>query len=157
MSYQKSFLKFKLLLLIIISGTVYSCTDDENQVSELNENRRLWESNQIVSYSINEETSCFCGGVLDWELTVEDSIKTEVDFDELQLSVDETYDTILERARTINEIFDFLKNLENQNIESIVVEYHTTYGFPTLISIDYNRNVSDDEVVYSYTNFTLLN
>lgn len=156
MSYKKPFLIIKLLSLILIVSAFYSCDDHQNQITELSKNRQLWESKQISSYIINESLSCYCGGVLDWELRVEDEIKIAVNFDESQLPSSETYETILERARTINNIFDFIESLENQDTESLEVQYNSTYGFPISISVDYNRQVADDEFYYSFTNFNLL-
>ena len=45
---------------------------------------------------------------------------------------------------TVNELFSKVNSLID-NSESLTVEYHPTYGFPTLISADIDKQMIDDE------------
>jgi uncharacterized protein YxeA len=148
----------KILISLFFIFIFISCSsDDDGSEKELNVNRQLWQSSQIKSYSMNERLSCFCGGLLEWDVYVKDGVKEKVVFDASQLLPNQTYDDVLNSAKIVEGIFDFIEDLTNQKVASLVVEYNVEYGFPTLISIDYDANTIDDEIVYSYTDFEIIN
>jgi hypothetical protein len=150
----------RFFLLIVLISLLVSCNNDNDQnnqdkdFSSIENPRDRWEAYGITDYMINERISCFCGGVLQWDLVVKNNIKSEVIFD--QTISNQTESEILERARTINDVFDFIETIDINNVASFVVEYNPTYGFPTLVSIDYDLNISDDEIVYIYSEFNPL-
>ncbi len=148
----------KILAPLFFIFVFISCSsDDDGLGSELNSNRVLWQSSQIKNYSMNERLSCFCGGLLEWDVYIKDGIKEKVEFDESQLPQGQTYDDIFINAKKVEEAFDFIEDLINHNVASLVVEYNNEYGFPSLISIDYARNTADDEIAYLYTDFEIIN
>jgi len=106
---------------------------------------------------MNERISCFCAGLLEWDVFVENGEKVSVEFDETNLPPDQTSQDVLDNARTIEDAFALIEGLTTQNVASLVVEYNETYGFPTLISVDFDLNIADDEIVYIYSNFIITN
>ena len=147
----------KFFLLVALISLLASCNyNDENDkdFSSIENPRERWEAYGITDYVINERISCFCGGVLQWDLVVKNNIKSEVFFD--QTISNQTEMEIVENARTINDVFDFIESIEINSVAGFVVEYDTKYGFPTLVSIDYDLNIADDEIAYIYSEFNPL-
>lgn len=68
-----------------------------------------------------------------------------------------TGDDVFNTSKTIAEAFVFIKDLINQNVASLEVENHDAHGFPALISMDYNIDFIDDEILYRNTNFETEN
>jgi len=140
---------FSILLFI-------SCSSEDNSLMiDLNANRQLWQSSQIESYKWVESISCEWGGPLLRDIFVVNNKKDRVDFDESLLFEGLTDEDIFNAARTIDEAFDFIESLLSQNVASLNVEYDEIYGFPTIISVDYDIDFVDDEVLYRYTNFEI--
>lgn len=147
-----------LISLLFICFFISCSSDDEfsGEKRELSQARQKWNSAQIQNYNMNERISCFCGGLLEWDVFVKNGIKDKVEYDESQ-AYGQTYDDIFDQARTIDDVFDFLESLLNRELASLTVEYNETYGFPNLISIDYAENIADDEIAYLYTDFEIEN
>lgn len=150
-------IKLSLILLILSLSISCSLDDNDEKFENLSLAREKWSSKAIKDYSINEHLGCFCGGFLEWEVIVEDNIKKEVIFDETKLSGGQTYASILERAKTVEDLFSFIENFDVNDIAIFDVEYDQTYGYPKSIYIDYDSATIDDEIGYTYNNFTPLN
>lgn len=68
-----------MLFLLIVLPFFISCTKDSEDTEsnvEFERNKRKWENLEITDYSIQEIYSCFCGGLIEWEIIVENGIKT---------------------------------------------------------------------------------
>ena len=152
---MKKILIFKFALLVLISCS--SVDDIAEKQRELNQARQLWQSQQVENYKWNERLSCFCAGVLEWDLFVKDNLKEKVEFDEINLHQGQTYDNILEKAKTVEEAFDFIETLLSKEIASLIIEYDDQYGFPTEVNIDFDFQIADDETVYLYKGFEIIN
>ena len=152
---MKKILIFKFALLVLISCS--SVDDIAEKQRELNQARQLWQSQQVENYKWNERLSCFCAGVLEWDLFVKDNLKEKVEFDEINLHQGQTYDDILEKAKTVEEAFDFIETLLSKEIASLIIEYDDQYGFPTEVNIDFDFQIADDETVYLYKGFEIIN
>lgn len=142
----------RFIVIIILISFVFSCNkNDDTDISLFKNSREKWEAYKISDYVINERISCFCGGVLQWDLEVKNNTKSEVTFD--QSNSNETAMEVLEKARTIEDVFDFIESIDVNSVASLIVEYDDKYGFPTLVSIDYDVNIADDEIAYIYSEF----
>ncbi|MEZ4841510.1 MAG: DUF6174 domain-containing protein [Flavobacteriaceae bacterium] len=146
---------FKKIVLLSFSIILFSCVSEDLSEFEIAKNK--WESANINSYKIKERISCFCVGILQWELEVVNGEKIKVTYDEPEYSVGETYEDVLAKAKTIDDIFDFIESIDKSNVAFFNVEYDEEYGFPASISIDYNKNTIDDEIFYRFYDFTLTN
>lgn len=152
---MKKFLILFSLSLMIISAC---SSEDDPLFVEYSKNRELWQSQQIHSYQYYERLGCFCGGILDKSVVVKNNIKDTVFFEipswyPPESSISDYYDDVYERAKTIEDAFDFVAELLNQDVDYLGVEYHETYGFPTVISVNYVESYSDDEIYYNFSNF----
>ena len=149
----------RILIPILFICFFNSCSSDvelSGEKKEFSQARQKWNSAQIKNYNMHERMSCFCGGLLEWDVFVKNGIKDKVEYDESQ-AFGQTYDDIFNQARTIEDVFDFLESLLNRDLASLIVEYDDVYGFPKLISIDYIENIADDEIAYLYTDFEIEN
>ena len=150
-------MSYKILIPLIFISLFISCNSDDTLTEEkieFNKARQKWNNTQPENYNMHERVSCFCGGLLEWDVFVKNGIKDKVEYDDSQ-TYGQSYEDIFENARTIEDVFDFLESLLNEELASLYVEYDETYGFPKLISIDYAENVADDEIAYLYTNFEI--
>ena len=151
-------LRISVLLLIVLIFS--SCSSDTNIRSEkfnLNLAREKWENANITNYSIKEQKNCFCGGLLEWEVYVENNVKVKVSYDESKLPPGQTYDDIFENARTIEDAFDFIESLFKKDLASLSITYDNIYGYPHHISIDYVEGAVDDEIGYVYSELEIHN
>ena len=151
---------YRFIIAVLLLSVFSSCHSDDNVTEkqrELGLARQLWQSQQIENYVWNERLSCFCGGVLEWDLFVKDKLKEKVEFDETNLPQGQTYDDILEEAKTVEDAFEFIETLLSKDIASLIIEYDDQYGFPTEINIDYDFQIADDEIAYLYTDFEIIN
>ena len=149
----------RVFTLFIIVFTFISCSSDDEfsgEKRELSQAIQKWNSAQILNYTMNERISCFCGGLLDWNVFVENGIKDKVVYDESQ-AYGQTYEDVFDNAKTIEDAFNFIESLLVKDLASLIIEYDDVYGFPKLISIDYVENIADDEIAYLYTNFKITN
>jgi hypothetical protein len=157
--FKPKMMSYKILIPLLFINFFISCTSDDTiseEKIELSQARQKWNSAQIKNYEMHERLSCFCGGLLEWDVFVKNGIKDKVEYDESQ-AFGQTYDDIFDQARTIEDVFDFLEGLLDRELASLIVEYDDVYGFPKLISIDYVENIADDEIAYFYTEFEIEN
>jgi hypothetical protein len=63
--------------------------------------------------------------------------------------------TFAELFPTIDELFDIIEDARRRDAASLAVDYDPTYGFPTRVSIDYHREMADDEIVYRASDFVI--
>ena len=50
-------------------------------------------------------------------------------------------------TRTVPDLFAVVSDAIASRAYTLVVEYHATLGYPALISVDYDREIADDEFV----------
>ena len=152
---MKRFLYFLALALVFSS-----CNSDDSVLDELTKNRQLWQSHQIEDYSWNERISCFCAGPLERDIFVVNLIKEKVDFDETGYDpeyLEELREFVFNSAKTIDDAFDLVEVLLSREVAQLEIQYDEVYGFPTLISVDYEEQIADDEIAYIYTDFRITN
>lgn len=153
-------MSYRIFISILVSCFFISCSSDDEfsgEKRDLSQARQLWDNAQIENYKWTEILSCECGGPLLRDIFVVNNIKNRVDFDESLLFEGYTSEDVFNASKTVEESFDFIVNLINQNVASLEVEYDAIYGFPTIISIDYDVDFVDDEILYRYINFEIEN
>lgn len=150
----------KIFLSLFLPLIILSCTGDDdlnlasNNIEELKNARELWQSKQIVNYSIKEKEVCFCAGILEWQLFVKNKEKNEVVFvNTTNEPTDEVYSNVFDRAKTVEDAFDLIERILSREVASFEVQYDAEYGFPTLISVDYDENIIDEERTYYFSEF----
>jgi hypothetical protein len=134
----------KLKLGLVILLTCIGCNSDTNdQQKMLDDNQAKWESLNITDYTFTQRRSCFCVPevVQPTVLLIKDN-QTVLSYTEQDAEiVDKQYRSSF---LTVNELFSKVNSLID-NSESLTVEYHSKYGYPTLISVDIDKQIADDE------------
>jgi len=134
----------KLTLGSVILLTCIGCNSDINEQQKmLDDNQAKWESLNITDYTFTQRRSCFCVPevVQPTVLLIKDN-QTVLSYTEQdEVIVDEQFRSSF---LTVNELFSKVNSLID-NSESLTVEYHPTFGYPTLISADIDKQIADDE------------
>ena len=136
---------FPILFLIIGCDNVPESGDITWQ-----SNYNKWLSRNMVNYEFNFHASCFCIEELVREVKIiisKDTIKSVL-FTENNLPPQELDN---EQWHTINSLFD-LSKVALEEAELYEFKYDNTYGNPREISIDWNIQTADDEVVFVIAN-----
>ena len=55
--------------------------------------------------------------------------------------------------KTIDELFDVIKDARTRSAYKLEVEYDDSKGFPVSIDIDYIKDAVDDEIFYSISEY----
>jgi len=131
-----------------------SCDSDDEGMTEFKMAKAKWEKLQFDDYVIQENLSCFCGGLLEWSTRVINSVKDSVYYNESNLPNGQTYQMVFDGARTIDEAFDYIENFDAKSVAAFEVTYDEQFGFPKSIFIDHVKDAVDDEIAYLYSNFT---
>jgi len=134
----------KLTLGSVILLTCIGCNSDTNEQQQiLDQNQAKWESLNITDYTLTQRRSCFCVPevVQPTVLLIKDN-QTVLSYTEQdEVIVDKQFRSSF---LTVNELFSKVNALID-NSESLTVEYHPTFGYPTLISADIDKQMADDE------------
>lgn len=110
-------------------------------------NKEKWALRNIKSYQYQYRESCFCLAEVtqNKQVTVANGVVTEAFF--LQTS-DYLTTEQLTRIKTVDGLFNAIENAVNAKAYRIDVSYNIVYGYPETISIDYNKDMADDEITY---------
>ena len=129
------------LALILFSGcSLFNSSDN----SELDDARARWTRAGISDYNYELTISCFCGETGTFDVEVRNGAVVSV-----------TPSASI--GKTMDELFGVLADAYGRNADVTTVSYDALLGYPTSISIDYIRNVSDDELFYGVDSFERLN
>lgn len=134
----------RLARLALLIGAV-SCTDavgPGHQLSDLDQARRLWRSQNLHTYAFTVQRSCFCVNVHPLYVFVLSDTVAEV----LDTQTGEMVDRQL--GETVESLFTFIQNATEHSVELIRATYDGTKGFPTEIDYDGSAQIADDEISY---------
>lgn len=145
--------KFVFLLFTLVL-TLSACGSE----STFQQNQTKWETQNIDHYSFTIAVSCFCP-FANVEVTYEvqngqvvsQSVQTSQDnpVDEAQVS------DFYRDYNTVDKVFDYVGRAVNE-ADKTTVEYDSTYGFPTEVSVDWIELAADDEMYLTLSNFEPL-
>ena len=116
--------------------------------------RARWQAQGSDSYTFELNRGCFCVlGGRQVQVTVKAGAVTWAEYRDSGLAVEQTLLTYLP---TVPDLFDLIQDALDRKAASFWVEYDPTYGYPTLIQIDYSATAADDEISYSVRGLTFL-
>ena len=142
----------KNILLLLSVFFLLSCEKDrvelDSELDRLATFRNLWEAQDIDSYEMVQEVSCYCmtDFTVPKRLSIENKRLVAVNggpFEE-QFS----YEFL-----TIDEAFDFIEDRLLQQPASARIFYDGTFGFPYSFYFDMDFRVADEEIGYSFSDF----
>jgi len=141
------------LLLVLVLG-LSACGSE----SEFQRNQKKWQAQDINHYRFTIAVSCFCPFAfveVTYEVqngqVVNQSIQTSPDNPVDEAQVNEFY----QPYNTIEKVFDYVGKAVNE-ADKTTIEYDSTYGFPTDVSVDRNELATDDELYLTISNFEAL-
>jgi hypothetical protein len=146
-----------LVLLSIVSLTVYAAPTPpqaDNKPEQVNVTEQLktaeakWQQNQPTHYSYNLQRSCFCTQEYNKPIEIEvlnGTVQQAILLPENTPLPTERKD----EALTVNDLFNLIHKAIDKKAASIEVKYDTQYGFPTTISIDWEKMMADEETYYT--------
>ena len=132
----------QVLSIAVIVATLSGCGGSSDVLDDLNLHRQKWEQLNVANYQFQSQTSCFCTpeAVAPRNVLVENNqvVSLMVLDSTMALKQDDF------QSRTIDQLFSLIA-LEESRAETLIVEYHSQMGYPTLISVDGSNQVADDE------------
>ena len=141
-----------LLLLPILLCAGSACSEVLGvTVSEMDRHRALWISSGVLSYRYDYQRSCECGPDMVRPVRIEvlgGSVMSVTFLDDGESLQSPTAGAFA----TIDDLFAKIDEAIESNAESVVVTYHPTLGYPTLLSVDYRREIADDEFTITASN-----
>ena len=147
-------MKTRLLILSLLFIGFISCYSKdvavETDLSTLDKQLQLWESNGIDSYIFTQSISCFCSEEYrePKEVVVRDGVIVSV--------AGVAYDTDIHQSiLAVDARFDYIRKSLERDPEAFSVEYDSTSGFPTSFYFDFSFMIADEEIGYTFTDFTL--
>ncbi|MDJ0844185.1 DUF6174 domain-containing protein [Crocosphaera sp.] len=145
-------------LLIVMVVNIMPISANENNhsplIEEMKENRQLWRSQRLKNYQYIYQQQCFCVPPSNTPLKVSvknDKITEVVDLNNNQIIADLTF------PKSIDELFNIIKDAIQRNADEILITYDQTLGYPTRVAIDYQKILADEEVTYTVENLSKLN
>lgn len=146
----------KVALVLFISTALSGCDKDSgNTLEQLNKNRQIWENQNFSDYELYFSHSCNCLdettapriALIENDVVVSQVINSSnnPDWNYKALRPEEF------QAWTVNQLFELIA-LEESRAESLEVEYNEGFGYPTLIKVDGNKQIADDEYTITVTN-----
>ena len=146
-------MKIRFLICSLLFMTLISCDSKdvvvETDLSTLDKQLQLWESKGIDSYSFTQRISCFCTQEYTQpkEVVVRDGVIVSVS--------GVAYDSELQQSfLTVAARFDYIRKSLAREPEMFSVEYDAVYGFPSRFYFDFSFMIADEEVDYTFTDFT---
>ena len=146
-------MKTRLLISSLLFIGFISCDSKdvavETDLNTLDKQQQLWESNGIDSYTFTQSISCFCSEEYrePKEVVVRDGVIVSL--------AGVTYDAELQQSiLTVAARFDYIRKSLAREPEIFSVEYDAVYGFPSRFYFDFSLMIADEEVDYTFTDFT---
>lgn len=146
-------LKRSLLVLLAAALFLAACSP----ASALEQNRQKWADQQISHYRFELSIGCFCPFRSQMPLTIEVQDGKIVSIETADGSpINEGSRPTFEEAGTLENLFMIIEKAQESGADELTVEYDSTYGFPSQISIDPIKTAVDEEISYLVENFQVL-
>ena len=172
--------KWKTILFALIIGSVVACTtiadeptatpnntptptvvvstptpqvNPEVRQTELDLNRKLWESKAIARYQFEYRWNCFCTQdyVALVDISVQEGAIVDISFVEAEFGTIKG-DPDISRYYTISGLFDIIQEAIDTEAFDIDVKYDAELGYPTEVHIDYDVRIADEEMGFMAAN-----
>lgn len=123
-----------------------------NAQQQLDANRKKWDSLDIDDYAFTLQRNCFCRGdaIRPINIEVRDGKIASATFADTGEAVPDDLDF---NKLTVNDLFKEVQQAIKGGAAQVDVTYDKQYGFPTSIYIDQSRQIADEEVGFTVSNF----
>ena len=130
--------------LTLLFFLILSCI--EEKIEPLNDfelNKNKWEALAIDSYTCTFQISCYCIREATLPKTVQVVNGKIVKVDGASYDEDEHWG-----VQTINQLFNLIEQAEKDKVHTLEVDYHPDKGYPTMLYIDQDEMIADEEIGY---------
>jgi len=149
----------KKLILIVMALLLAGCASVNalGSQSEIEQNQAKWQDAGISHYRYDLSISCFCVFTQDMPLKIEvqDGKVLSMQYKSGK-EIDPSLLELFEKYATIDRTFAELKADLNGAADEVIAKYDPTHGFPTEVTIDFEKQATDDELYLSLSNFEKL-
>ena len=135
--------------------SLLGCSDGTGPGATFTLSKMRWEQREPPLYRYTLQRSCYC---MD-EVTMPVIIAVEngvVISRRYEWSNAEVASRFIDAFPAIDGLFDIIEDAIEADAYHLRVRYDRTYGYPTLIDLNYDKEMVDDEVTYTIRDFTLL-
>jgi len=141
----------KIFFFILSFLILLSCDNEpDSDLITWQKNWNKWESMNMNHYVYNFRASCYC--IDEWVREVEVAVINDSVTSVIFTDTRESPETlIISDWQTINSLFDLSKTIIEEAAK-FKLEYDKTYGNPTLISVDWDFEIADDEFTFYLSN-----
>ena len=138
----------KNIIYISLLFALLSCDNEpDSDLITWQNNWNKWESMNMNHYVYNFRASCYC--IDEWVREVSVTVNNNSVISVLFTNDGEPPQTLqISDWHTINSLFDLSKAIIEEAAE-FKLEYDRTYGNPTLISVDWDFEIADDEFIFN--------
>lgn len=147
----------KKFILLMLAFVLTACTSRGS--SEYDKNLAKWNEANISHYRYSLFIGCFCPFMEDMPVTVEvnnGEIVSITSGKGIAIDSASPLKEVVDRYSTIDRVFLALKADLTGDADDVVVEYDTTYGFPSNVAVDNIKQAMDDEISYQVSDFEIL-
>jgi hypothetical protein len=149
----------KKLILIVMTLILAACASANalGSQSEIEQNHEKWQEAGISHYRYHLSISCFCVFSQDMPLILEvrDGKVVSMEYQNGKV-IDPSLTGLFEKYATIDRVFAELEAGLNGAADEVTVKYDPTYGFPAEVTIDVEKQATDDELYLTLSNFEKL-
>jgi hypothetical protein len=120
-----------------------------------------WETNGSSSYAIVQHRSCEClpemSGPVRLEVRSMPSLPPGPATETVTMRYVSTGEPVPEIYRagflTVRQLFALIREARAEGAYRLTAEFDPALGYPSLVGIDYDRDIADDEVVYTMSDY----
>ena len=129
----------------------------ENHGTEVEQNRQKWQDQGISHYRFHLNIGCFCVFSQDMPLIIEvqDGKVVAMQYQSGN-EINAENRELFKKYETIDLIFDEIEAGLNGAAAQVTAKYDPTYGFPTEATIDVAKEIADDELYLTISDFEAL-
>ena len=118
---------------------------------------RRWNQRRPGAYVITESRGCFCPEEIAAPMVVTVMLLYPIEGGEVHERVDAAHyesdgspvpELYRFAALSVEQLFAVIRDAIDRHADHLDVEYDSEYGYPRTISIDYDRQAVDDEIVF---------
>lgn len=138
--------------LLTVALVAAACSDTTGVTEDsLISHRALWEAAGLSTYQYDYRKQCECPPeeLRPVRIEVHAGLVKRVRYLDNLLTAESLLPS---NYPTIDDLFDYIDEVSRTNAASLVVTYDSTLGYPTLISIDFRRDLTEDEFTLRVSN-----
>lgn len=140
---------FSLLCILFLTSCINEDSYKLQAENELITAMNQWNKTAVSSYQFIERSTGFIG-IFEAKHLVDNQTSVVADWgcltSELYCEYHPDYEP---EPKTINEIYAFLSRAINE-ADYFQIQYDLTYGYPKFLSVDWDEEAIDDEMVYDW-------